>query len=108
MSGGVVPTTLKIEISETETAVSQGSSNSPEREFAGQRTGFQIPLLQIAPEGTPPKYGGAIFLKKKSACGNVPRSSGLVKIWGPFLPKKKAPAATCPELKGFQKDGAIL
>ena len=27
----------------------------------------------------------AIFLEKKSACGNVPRSSGLPKIWGPFF-----------------------
>ena len=35
------------------------------------------------------KNMGAIFLKKKSACGNVPRSSGLVKIWGPFFCRKK-------------------
>ena len=67
-------------------------------------TGFQIPLLQIAPEGTPQNKGGnfsekkkrlrqrthklrasrnmgAIFLEKKGACGNVPTSSGLPKIW---------------------------
>ena len=31
------------------------------------------------------KNMGAIFLKKKSACGNVPTSSGLPKIWGPFF-----------------------
>ena len=28
-------------------------------------------------------------------------------IWGPFLPKKKAPAATYPQVKGFQKFGPL-
>ena len=40
---------------------------------------------------------GAIFLEKKGACGNVPTSSGLPEIWGPFFWKKKAPAATYPQ-----------
>ena len=31
------------------------------------------------------KIWGAIFLRKKSACGNVPRSSGLPKIGTKFL-----------------------
>ena len=31
------------------------------------------------------KNMGAIFLRKKSACGNVPRSSGLVKVGTKFL-----------------------
>ena len=30
------------------------------------------------------------------------------KIWGPFLLKKKAPAATYPQVKGFQKYGALF
>ena len=34
----------------------------------------------------------------------MPRSSGLPKIWGPFFWEKKAPAATCPEAQGFQKN----
>ena len=53
------------------------------------------------------KNMGAIFLKKKSACGNVPRSSGLPKIWGPFFWKKKRlrQRAQKLEAQGFQKDG---
>ena len=31
---------------------------------------------------------GAIFLKKKSACGNVGAHPGLPEIWGPFFWKK--------------------
>ena len=31
-----------------------------------------------------------IFLRKKSACGSVPTSSGLSEIWGPFFWKKSA------------------
>ena len=49
------------------------------------------------------KYGALFCRKKKGACGNVPTSQGLPKRWGPFLPKKKAPAATYPQAKGFQK-----
>ena len=30
------------------------------------------------------KNMGAIFLKKKGACGNVPTSSGLPEIWGAY------------------------
>ena len=42
-------------------------------------------------------------MEKKGACGNVPTSQGLPEIWGPFLRKKKAPAATYPQVQGFQK-----
>ena len=35
------------------------------------------------------KYGAPCLWKKKSACGNVPTSSGLPEIWGPFFWKKK-------------------
>ena len=43
------------------------------------------------------------FFWKKNACGNVPTSQGLPEIWGPFFVKKKAPAATYPQVQGFQK-----
>ena len=48
---------------------------------------------------------GPFFVGKKGACGNVPTSSGLPEIWVPFLWKKKAPAATYPQVQGFQKYG---
>ena len=73
---------------------------------------------------------GGHFSGKKGACGNVPTSQGLPKIWGPFCWKKrrlrqrthksrasknmgpffaqkKAPAATYPQVKGFQKFGPL-
>ena len=53
------------------------------------------------------KNMGPFFAEKKGACGNVPTSQGLPEIWGPFLPKKKAPAATYPQVKGFQKFGPL-
>jgi len=37
---------------------------------------------------------GAIFLKRKNACGNVVSRSGLPEMWGHFSEQKKAPAAT--------------
>ena len=46
--------------------------------------------------------GGPFFWGKKGACGNVPTSSGLPEIWGPFFCKKKSPAAMYPQIKGFQ------
>ena len=71
------------------------------------------------------------FTEKKSACGNVPTSQGLPKIWGPFLGEKKrlrqrthksgasknmgalfsgkkAPAAMYPQVRGFQKYGGLF
>ena len=76
------------------------------------------------------KYEGPFFVRKKSACGNVPTSQGLPEIWGPFFWKKKrlrqrthklrasrnmwpfsvgkkANAATYPQVKGFQKFGPL-
>ena len=50
---------------------------------------------------------GALFCGKKSACGNVPTSQGLPEIWGLFFLEKKAPAATYPQVKGFQKFGPL-
>ena len=48
------------------------------------------------------------FSGKKGACGNVPTSQGLPEIWGPsFVKKKKAPAATYPQVQGFQKFGPL-
>ena len=35
------------------------------------------------------KSGGHFSEKKKGACGNVPTSSGLPEIWGPFFVGKK-------------------
>ena len=78
--------------------------------------------------GSVPRNMGPFFAEKRGACGNVPRSSGLVKIWSYFSGKKKrlqqrtqklracknmgaiflrkkAPAATCPETQGVQKYG---
>ena len=65
------------------------------------------------------KYG-ALFCRKKGACGNVPTSQGLPEIWGPFLPKKKrlrqrthklrasrnlAPLGFRPKNKVFERPG---
>ena len=50
---------------------------------------------------------GPFFVEKKGACGNVPTSQGLPEIWGPFFWKKKAPAATYLQVKGFQKFGPL-
>ena len=49
-----------------------------------------------------PEIWGPFLPKKKGACGNVPRSSGLVKIWGPFLPKKSA-CGNVPRSSGLVK-----
>ena len=51
---------------------------------------------------------GPFFVEKKSACGNVPTSSGLPKIEGPFFLEKKAPAAMYPQAQGFKNMGAIF
>ena len=58
--------------------------------------------LRIRPAPAASGNLGAIFLKKKGACGNVPTSSGLPKSGGHFS-EKKAPAATYPQVQGFQK-----
>ena len=89
-------------------------------------SGFQIPLLQIAPEGTPKKYGGRIFLRKKAPAATCPQVRGFQKygahfsgktkrlrqrphkprasrnMWPIFYEKKKALAATYPQVRGFQ------
>ena len=49
------------------------------------------------------KYGG-YFSEKKSACGNVPTSWGLPKIWRPFFWRKKNACGNVPTSWGFQKD----
>ena len=46
---------------------------------------------------------GAIFLEKKSACGNVPTSSGLPKIWGPFFRRKEKRLWQCSQPSGASK-----
>ena len=95
-------------------------------------------MVNLQPTPTPTtdpaasKNMGAIFLKKKSACGNVVSRSGLPKIWwgfqkygGPFFWEKKrlrqrahklrasknmgaikkTPAAALSAVQGFQKHG---
>ena len=49
--------------------------------------------------------GGHFSGKKKGACGNVPTSLGLPNIWGAIFWEKNAPAATYPQVQGFQKSG---
>ena len=48
---------------------------------------------------------GGHFSGKKSACGNVPRSSGLPKIWGPFFWEKKSACGNVPTSSGLPKIG---
>ena len=68
---------------------------------------------KMAPAAMNPQVGGFqkykdLFLIKKSACGNVPTSWRLPKIWGHSSEKKnktKTPAATYRQVRGFQKYG---
>ena len=54
------------------------------------------------------KNMGAIFLKKKGACGNVVSRSGLPKIWGPFFWKKRRLRQRSQPLRASKIMGAIF
>ena len=51
---------------------------------------------------------GPFFVEKKKApAATYPQVQGFQKYGAPFLWKKKAPAATYPQVKGFQKFGPL-
>ena len=59
----------------------------------------QMTNIRDVPCRAVPRSGGSV------PCG----SGGLPEIWGPFFwGKKKTPAATYPQAKGFQKYGALF
>ena len=49
---------------------------------------------------------GDHFSEKKTPAATCPEVKGFQKYGGHLYEKRKAPAATCPEVKGFQKDGS--
>ena len=46
---------------------------------------------------------GPFFWEKKAPAATYPQVQGFQKYGGPFFWKKKAPAATYPQVQGFQK-----
>ena len=50
---------------------------------------------------------GAFLLEKKAPAATYPQARGFQKYGALFSGKKKAPAATYPQVKGFQKFGPL-
>ena len=50
---------------------------------------------------------GPFFVEKKAPAATYPQAKGFQKYGALFCGKKKAPAATYPQVKGFQKFGPL-